>query len=193
VDALAVEVAHAGSCSSAHTACIAAASPSQTTPSLAAPPSTLGAARRRRLESGSSPTTSRHRVPRPARGPCRPSPCRRAEGRQVGISDAQRQHAEVRARPRPHDSLAIAQRRAIGRSQHARDRARSRREEQRAKARVAPQLVAGRLRRTAWRQRRCMGTGGVGRRRHSGRNCGGEVRGPSGAPGAATGGHLGRQ
>jgi len=36
-----------------------------------------------------------------------------------------------------------------------------------------------------------MGTGGVGRRRHSGRNCGGEVRGPSGAPGAAIGGHLG--
>jgi len=38
-----------------------------------------------------------------------------------------------------------------------------------------------------------MGTGGVGRRRHSGRNCGGEVRGPSGAPGAAIGGHLGPQ
>ena len=59
------------------------------------------------------------------------------EGRQAGISDAQRQHAEVRARPRPHDGLAIAQRRAIGRSQHARDRARSRREEQRAEASAA--------------------------------------------------------
>jgi len=54
------------------------------------------------------------------------------------------------------------------------------------------QQVTCRRRRTAWRrQRRCMGTGGVGRRRHSGRNCGGEVRGPSGAPGAAIGGHLG--
>jgi len=38
-----------------------------------------------------------------------------------------------------------------------------------------------------------MGKGGVGRRRHSGRNCGGVVRGPSGAPGAAIGGHLGPQ
>ena len=38
-----------------------------------------------------------------------------------------------------------------------------------------------------------MGKEGVGRRRHSGRNCGGEVRGPSGAPGAAIGGHLGPQ
>ena len=79
VDTLAVEVVHAGSCSSAHTACIAAASPSQTKPSLAAPKSTLGAAQRRRLESVSSPTTGPHQVPRPAR-PCRPSPFPRARG-----------------------------------------------------------------------------------------------------------------
>ena len=159
---------------------------------LAAPPSTLGAARRRRLESGSSPTTSRHRVPRPARAP------------PVAVSKSQRGARLASVSPRasarrnvpvPDPTMVWPSRNAarsagltmpeIGRAHTARSSA-PRREN-------SLQQVTCRLRRTAWRQRRCMGKGGVGRRRHSGRNCGGEVRGPSGAPGAAIGGHLGRQ